>query len=158
MFGSPQRGATAYANVGMETGVMSASPHRLVVMLFEGAMLHVTVAKQNMKAQHIAAKGKSISRAIAFIETGLRASLNKEVGGELALNLDALYAYMSRQLLTANSTNDPEILDEVYRLLNELKEAWEAIGADGAKQAAAQVPPALNIDPLAPRISRLVKA
>ena len=58
----------------------------------------------------------------------------------------------------ALSTNDPEILDEVYRLLNELKEAWEAIGADGAKQAAAQVPPALNIDPLAPRISRLVKA
>lgn len=157
MFGSSQRGAVAYANVGAETGVTSASPHKLVIMLFEGAMLHVTLAKQNMKAHQIAAKGKAISRAIAFIETGLRASLNKNVGGELAQNLDALYAYMSRQLLTANSKNDPAILDEVYRLLNELKEAWEAIGADAATLAQ-PVPPDVNTDALAPRKSRLVKA
>src|SRR5580704_9161773 len=121
MFGSSQRGAIAYANVGVETGVMAASPHKLVVMLFEGAMLQVTLAIQNMKAGNIAKKGKAISRAIAFIETGLRASLDKKVGGEIAQNLDALYAYMSRQLLAANAKNEPEILEEVYRLLNELK-------------------------------------
>ncbi|HXA47541.1 MAG TPA: flagellar export chaperone FliS, partial [Burkholderiaceae bacterium] len=108
MFGSPQRGAVAYANVGLETGVMSASPHKLVVMLFEGAMLQVTLAKQHMTAGDIAKKGKAISRAIAFIETGLRASLNKNVGGELALNLDALYAYMSKQLVAANTKNSIE--------------------------------------------------
>ena len=163
MFGSPQRGAVAYANVGLETGVMAASPHKLVVMLFEGAMLQVTLAKQNVgdgkiTAKEIAAKGKAISRAIAFIETGLRASLNKNVGGELALNLDALYSYMSRQLLAANRKNDPEILDEVYRLLNELKGAWEAIGSEGAKPVLPVSPPEANTDPLAPRQSRLMKA
>ena len=137
---------------------MAASPHKLVVMLFEGAMLQVTLAKQNMKTNQIAAKGKAISRAIAFIETGLRASLNKNVGGELAQNLDALYAYMSKQLLAANSNNKIEILDEVYRLLGELKGAWEAIGTDGGKQMQMVAPPVVNADPLAPRTSRLVKA
>jgi len=90
MFGTSQRGAVAYANVGLETGVMAASPHKLVVMLFEGAMLQVALAIRYMNEGKIAAKGKAISRAIAFIETGLRASLDKNVGGELAQNLDAL--------------------------------------------------------------------
>jgi flagellar protein FliS len=158
MFGSPQRGAVAYANVGLETGVLSASPHKLVVMLFEGAMLQVTLAKQHMNAGQIAKKGKAISRAIAFIETGLRASLNKNVGGELALNLDALYAYMSKQLVVANTKNNLEALEEVYRLLSELKGAWEAIGTDGTMQIPPISPPQIDADPLAPRQSRLVKA
>jgi flagellar protein FliS len=158
MFGSSQRGAVAYANVGVETGVMSASPHKLVVMLFEGAMLHVTLAHQNMKAGNVAQKGKAISRAIAFIETGLRASLDKKVGGEIALNLDALYAYMSKQLLAANVKNQPEILEEVHRLLSELKGAWESIGTDGGKTPQVTPPPETVADPLAPRQSRLVKA
>jgi flagellar protein FliS len=160
MFGSPHRGAVAYANVELEIGVMSASPHKLVVLLFEGAMLQVTMAKQHMNAGHIAKKGKAISRAIAFIETGLRASLNKNVGGELALNLDALYAYLSKQLVTANTTNSLENLDEVYQLLSELKGAWEAIGTDFSKQipSAQSSEPVINADPLAPRRSSLVKA
>lgn len=158
MFGSSQRGAVAYANVGIETGVTSASPHKLVVMLFEGAMLHVTLAIQNMQAGNVAQKGKAISRAIAFIETGLRASLDKKVGGEIALNLDSLYAYMSKQLLAANIKNQPELLEEVYRLLSELKGAWEAIGTAGGKLTQVTPPPATVADPLAPRQSRLVKA
>ncbi|MFI4941028.1 MAG: flagellar export chaperone FliS [Burkholderiales bacterium] len=154
MFGSSQRGAVAYANVGAETGVMAASPHKLVVMLFEGAMLHVTLAAQHMQAGRIAEKGKAISRAIAFIDTGLRASLNKQVGGEIALNLDALYEYMSKQLLEANIKNQPEILEEVHRLLGELKNAWAAIGSDDGKL---QQPAAVSKSP-APHPSRLAKA
>jgi len=157
MFGSSQRGADAYANVGIETGVLAASPHKLVVMLFEGAMLQVRVALQSMGENQIAKKGKAISRAIAFVENGLRASLDKNVGGELAQNLDALYAYISKRLLAANSTNQPEILEEVYRLLGELKGAWEAIGTDG-KLSPLDLPPAPPADPLAPRKTRLMKA
>ena len=158
MFGAPQRGVTAYANVGMETGVTSASPHKLIVMLFEGAMLHVTLARQHMESKRTALKGKEISRAIAFIENGLRASLNKNVGGELALNLDALYAYMSKRLIAANTKNDVAILDEVYRLLGELKEAWDAINPEPSPVAnATPIPPTVT-DPLAPRKSSLMKA
>ena len=157
MFGMQQQGAKAYANVDMETGVMAASPHKLVVMLFEGAMLQVTIAIQSMKAGETAKRGKAISRAIAFIETGLRASLNKEVGGQLARNLDSLYEYMGRRLLEANTKGKIEPLEEVYRLLGELKGAWEAIGTEG-KSVAVNTPPAAKPDPLAPRQSRLMKA
>jgi flagellar protein FliS len=129
MFGSPQSGANAYAKVELETGVIAASPHRLVVMLFDGALIALSTALQLMKEGNIPGKGQAISKAIMIIDGGLRASLNKEVGGDIATNLDALYGYMSNRLLIANLKNQPEILEEVHLLLSDLKSAWEAIGS-----------------------------
>lgn len=157
MFGSPQSGAKAYAKVGVETGVSAASPHRLIVMLFEGAMVAVSTALQCMKAGNIPGKGQSISKAIMIIDGGLRASLDKKQGGEIAMNLDSLYEYMSNRLLVANLKNQPEVLEEVYRLLKDLSEAWDAIG-DAKPAPAAEPPKAAVYDALAPNNSRLVKA
>jgi flagellar protein FliS len=128
MFGSSKGGAKAYANVGVETGVSSASPHKLVILLFDGALMSVTNAMQLIKLGNVSGKGQSISKAISIIDTGLRASLDKTVGGAIAVNLDALYAYMSTRLLTANLNSDVTILQEVHGLLMELKTAWDAIG------------------------------
>ena len=75
-----------------------------------------------------AAKGSAISKAISIIDNGLRASLDKEAGGEIAANLDALYDYMSRRLLHANLKNDVTIIDEVHGLLADLRGAWVEIG------------------------------
>jgi flagellar protein FliS len=121
-------GASAYANVGVETGVMAASPHKLIVMLFDGAVAAVGSALVHMQAGSIPEKGKAISKAIQIIENGLRASLDRKAGGQIGENLDALYEYMQHRLLLANLQNDPAILEEVQRLLNELREAWNAIG------------------------------
>ena len=129
MFGSPARGANAYATVGMETGVAAATPHKLIVMLFDGALVAITTAISQMKAKNIAAKGQAISKAIMIIDSGLRASLDKKVGGQIAASLDSLYEYMSNRLLIANLKNQPEILEEVHRLLTDLKSAWVEIGA-----------------------------
>lgn len=137
MFGSMKNGANAYANVGIETGVLAASPHKLIVMLFDGAITSVRMARQHMQSGNIEAKGKAISKTISIIDGGLRASLNKDAGGDLALSLDSLYEYMSRRLLEANLKNAPEMLEEVYGLLQELKGAWDAI--DPAAQQAAPV-------------------
>ncbi len=128
MFGQAQNGVHAYAKIGIETGVAAASPHKLIVMLFEGAMIAVAMANQHMKANNIAAKGLAISKAMMIIESGLRASLDKNAGGEIALSLDSLYEYMGNRLLLANLKNQPEILDEVHGLLGELKSAWDEIG------------------------------
>ena len=144
MFGS-QSGAGAYAKVGVETGVVAASPHSLVVMLFEGAMVAVASALQHMQAGNIEAKGAAISKAIMIIDSGLRASLNKEAGGGLALNLDALYEYMSRRLVIANLKNQQAILEEVHQLLKGLKGSWEAIGKAG--EASGIPSPAHDIAP-----------
>jgi flagellar secretion chaperone FliS len=161
MFGAMQSGANAYASVGIETGVAAASPHKLIVMLFEAAMVAVSSAIQHMQAGDIAKKGLAISRAISIIDNGLRASLDKKVGGEIALNLDSLYEYMSVQLLTANLKNRTEALEEVHQLLKGLKAAWENIAPQPAavpETAPVAPPKAAAYDSLAPHTSRLIKA
>jgi flagellar protein FliS len=162
MFGTPHKGANAYTSVGVETGVASADPHKLIVMLFDGAIKAVSEAQHHMKTGNIAAKGQAISHAITIIDSGLRASLDKDVGGDIAVNLDALYQYIGNRLLVANLENKPELLDEAIRLLKELKGAWETIGrkqVDEAPATSTPIPPsATPHDPLSPRISRLVKA
>lgn len=142
MFGSGFRGANAYAQIGEETQVIAASPHHLITMLFDGAMKAVTNALQQMSAGEVSAKGKSISHAILIIEGGLKGALNLRAGGEIAANLEALYAYMGQRLLQANLENSDEKLTEVHRLLGELKSAWESI--DPARQPQ---PPAGQSEP-----------
>lgn len=136
MFGSTQSGAKAYATVGVETGVVAANPHKLIVMLFEGALVAIRTAVQQMQKGNIPEKGMAISKAIMIVENGLRASLNKKAGGDIAESLDALYEYMGKRLLEANLKNDTKILEEVYTLLMELKTAWDAIGSDVNKPPA----------------------
>lgn len=136
MFGSTQSGVNAYAKVGMETGVTAASPHKLIVMLFDGALVSVNAAIMHMKAGGIADKGAAISKAITIIDSGLRAALDKKAGGEIAEGLDALYEYMGARLVEANLKNQVEILEEVQRLLSELRSAWNAIGGSAAVEQA----------------------
>lgn len=141
----------AYSQVGVETSIAGASPHKLISMLFDGAILAITHARAYMRQDNIAAKGESISKAIAIIDDGLKISLDEEAGGELAKNLKALYEYMSHRLLMSNIRNDVEGLDEVARLLGELKEAWDKIG----QQAQPDASPAVEkqLAPLRPSIS-----
>ena len=159
MFGSSQYGAHSYAKVGLETGVVASSPHKLIVMLFDGALIAVRAGIVHMRAGEIEKKGMAISKAIMIVENGLRASLDKEAGGKIALNLDSLYDYIGRRLLLANLTNQPQILDEVHALLADLKGAWEAIGETANPVAAAAPPPRpMAYDSLAPRTASFVSA
>ncbi len=155
MFGTARSAANTYAAVGMETGVVAANPHKLIVMLFDGAKTAVTNAMQSMKSGETESKGRAISQAIAIIDSGLRASLDKAAGGEIAVSLDALYEYMSNRLLMANLNNEPAILEEVSSLLNQLREAWEAIGTTVTTATA----PAVSAqDPIMPRVNSFVRA
>jgi len=136
MFGSMQRGVNAYAKVGLETSVISASPHKLIVMLYDGALAAIKSAASHMAAGNIAEKGAAISKALDIINNGLRASLDKKAGGEIASNLDSLYVYMTERLLTANLQNKLPLLDEVQTLLADLRDAWTQIGEKPAAPAA----------------------
>lgn len=122
-----------YEQVGARSQVEGAPPERLVQLMLEGALDRVSLARGDMRNGQVAAKGERIGKAISLVE-GLRASLDHDRGGELAGNLDALYEYISRRLLEANLRNDVTILDEVSRLLREIKQAWDRIvgGAEAA--------------------------
>lgn len=115
-----------YQRVGIETGVESANPHKLILMLFEGASEALIKAKLHIKHNEIAQKGEVLSKAIMIIDHGLKASLDMHAG-ELAQHLLALYDYMTNRLLIANLKNDIEIIDEVNRLLGELYGAWKVL-------------------------------
>ncbi|MFZ5464032.1 MAG: flagellar export chaperone FliS [Pseudomonadota bacterium] len=128
MFAVMHNPTAAYNKVGIETGVQAADPHKLILMLFEGAMISVSAASLHMEHEEIAPKGEAISKAINIITNGLKASLDMNVGGELAVKLDALYEYMVNRLLFANLNNNQAALGEVSHLLAELKSAWEQIG------------------------------
>lgn len=120
-------GVKAYSKVSIESGVLGADPHGLIAMLFQGALLQIDIARNAMGRRDATAKGDAISKAIAIIGEGLNASLDKSVGGELAQSLSALYSYMVTRLVDANLKNDVAVLDEVARLLTELKTAWDGI-------------------------------
>lgn len=140
MYG-PNSAISSYSNTGMETSVHEADPHKLILLLFEGATLTVSSAIGHMARNEIARKGRTISHSIAIIDKGLNASLDMNTGGELAQNLSALYDYMTRRLLHANLHDDPEALKEVLGLLGELKGAWEAIGGNSTAISPVTEPP-----------------
>ncbi|WLI77527.1 flagellar export chaperone FliS [Kosakonia sp. H02] len=121
-------GTQAYAQVGVESAVLSASPHQLVVLLFDGALSAMKKAAILIEQGDIPGKGQALSKAINIITNGLRAGLDHKVGGELAANLDSLYDYMTRRLLQANLHNDLAAIDEVSMLLNNIADAWKEIG------------------------------
>jgi flagellar protein FliS len=116
-----------YSSVKVHSSVETASPHRLIQMLLEGALERIAQAKGAMVQNQIARKGELIGKAVAIVG-GLQGSLNDKEGGALAANLDGLYDYIIRRLSQANHENNTEYLDECGRLLGEIKTAWDAIG------------------------------
>ncbi len=137
MFSNNLRAAKSYTAVSVTSGVMSADPHGLVLMLFEGAILAVAASRMHMQTGRTAEKAQAISRAVAIIQDGLMASLDRDGGGEIAEQLSRLYEYMVVRLTEANIGNHTGPLEEVGRLLAELNDAWQAIGRNGRTRPAA---------------------
>jgi len=118
-----------YSSINNYTGVTDASPHQLVQMLLDGALGKLSIVKGLINRNETAKKGEVIGQAISIVG-GLRSSLDLSKGGDLAANLDNLYEYIERQLITANLKNDVNIVDEVVSLLHEVKTAWQSIPAE----------------------------
>jgi flagellar protein FliS len=119
----------AYSSAQAHGGVAAADPHRLIVMLMDGALERIARARGCIGNGALAEKNQLLSSAVSIVDE-LRCSLDLEKGGTLAANLDDLYDYMCRQLVKANLSNRIETLDEVAHLLNEIRSAWIALPAE----------------------------
>ncbi|WP_161983738.1 flagellar export chaperone FliS [Escherichia albertii] len=119
------KGTQAYAQIGVESAVMSASQQQLVTMLFDGVLSALVRARLFMQDNNLQGKGASLSKAINIIENGLRVSLDEESQDELTQNLIALYSYMVRRLLQANLRNDVSAVEEVESLMRNIADAWK---------------------------------
>jgi len=130
MFAAYRNPAATYNQVRVESGVAAARPIDLVVMVYDGAIEVLGKAIAQLKANDIAAKNQSVSRAIRIIDEGLRAPLDMRAG-EVAANLAGLYDYMTRRLLQASARNDVAMIEEVRSLLLDLKSAWDELANSG---------------------------
>ena len=125
-------GARSYTKVADETGVLSADPHRMVLMLFDGAIESISQARLHMRARRIEAKGQALRRAVRIVDEGLKASVDPQVDRELAGQLISLYQYITMRLLQAHLRNDTNALGEAESLLKDIRAAWERIGKPAA--------------------------
>jgi len=123
------RATGSYASIGLETEILGASPERLISLLFRGAQASLSQARHHLHNGDIAERGKALSKAIDIVDTGLKASVDTERGGEVARHLVAAYELIIRDLMLANLRHDEARLDSAEALLDNLAEAWQ-IAAD----------------------------
>jgi flagellar secretion chaperone FliS len=150
-----EQAAQKYARLEVETGVAAASPQRLIVMLYDGAVRSLLGAKAALAAGDIGARGAKISKAISIIDEGLRPAVDPAAGGEIAQNLLGLYEYIVNRLLLANLKSDEASLDEAIALLTELKGAWEMLERQSVREQAAVPQPEARVPGLAASYGRV---
>ncbi len=115
-----------YRQVDLETRIDNATPHRLIQMLYEGAIERLSVAKGALDRSDVATKGIMLGKAISIL-SGLRESLDKDIESDLPDTLDRLYEYMQFRLLEAHRNNDVQGIDEVLALIKTVKSGWDEI-------------------------------
>ena len=106
-----------------KTSVESASREKLLLMMYEGAIKYIKRAQLAIEKKDISARGENIGRAFDII-IELNSTLNHEVAGEIAANLEQLYMFVTDQLTQANVQGKAEYLDHALRVLTTLHEGW----------------------------------
>jgi len=127
-------GINAYKKGGLKQDVASADPHKLTLMLMQGALDKMAYAKGCIERKDFAGRSEHLSRTTAIL-LNLRDTLDLSTGGEVADNLFALYDFMVQRLTDANMQNSLKIVDEVISLLSPIRDAWLQI-PESAKQEA----------------------
>ncbi|MCG8516405.1 flagellar export chaperone FliS [Marinobacter sp. CA1] len=129
------KGLQQYQRINTQTSITDADPHRLIQLLYNGAIERINMSKARIQVKDYEGKARLINKAIEIIG-GLRSFLDFDQGGDLAPRLDSLYEYMERALLDASLTNDVARLDEVIELLRSIKEGWDGIREEVVQQQA----------------------
>ncbi|MBC3765039.1 flagellar export chaperone FliS [Neptunicella marina] len=128
------KGINAYKKGNIRQEIANADPHKITLMLMQGALDRLAYAKGNMERKDYAGKSENLSRVTAIL-VSLRDSLDMKAGGEISDNLFALYDYMLQRVTDANVQNSLNIMDEVINLLLPIKTAWAQIPEEAKQEA-----------------------
>ena len=113
----------SYRTLAVET----ASPGRLILMLFDGAVRFLSAAEAGFEIEELRERNEAINNNLVRVQnivTELQRSLDLQKGGEFARNMYALYDFMSTQIMEANIRKDVEPVKTVSRLLGDIRDAW----------------------------------
>lgn len=137
------KGYGAYSQAYQKAAVNTVDQRKLILMLYDGAIKFLTLAIEKMEKQEHYEAHTNLIRGKSIIAE-LLSSLNLENGGDIARNLQRLYAYMFNELIDANLNKEPERVKKVVHLLKELRTAWQNLkpGATPTLPQAAAVPTA----------------
>ena len=116
----------AYLSTRATSSIHDATPHKLIALLFDACHENLAIAKGAMERKEVKKKADSIKKAIDIV-VRLQASLDFEKGGQVATRLDDLYTFCTNRLAMANVMNDSSMIDEVYRVIAEIKQGWSEI-------------------------------
>lgn len=127
-------GKNAYTTDSLDSQIAGATPHQLIVLLYDGAINAMRRAEIYFHSDNVARRGEMISRAINIVDNGLRASLNHDIGGKIAADLERLYEYISRSLLEVNLSKSGDNLPHLILLMTEMAETWKAVSPQYVKE------------------------
>lgn len=117
---------TAYLSTRATSSVHDASPHKLIALLLDACQENLAVAKGAMQRGEVRNKIVAIKKALDII-IQLQASLDFTKGGQVAEQLDDLYSFCTNRLAMANAVNDETMIDDVYKVVSEIKLGWSQI-------------------------------
>lgn len=120
------KGIGQYKQIGVETALVNATPHRLIQMLYEGLLTNLANAKGAITNHQVSLLSESIKKA-SNILAGLEEGLDLDKGGEIAANLQALYRYMQTELLAAQTSQNDAKIEALIAIVIDLKSGWDAI-------------------------------
>lgn len=120
-------GYDSYQQVDLDAQAASANPHQLVVMLIDGLLDEIERVRGHLAASRLAEKGASINKCMNIL-IGLSSALDEENGGEIAENLRQLYDFCQVELYNASTQNDAAYLDNVERVMGNVREGWVNFG------------------------------
>ena len=116
-----------YQNVDLASRVESASPHGLVVILFDELMKSLEAMAAACSRRDFTQRGAAQARALNMLN-GLESSLDFEKGGEIAQSLASIYAEARRLVISGARDNDPEQIQRAKTMVGEIASAWQSIG------------------------------
>lgn len=127
----------AYKKGTLKQDIISADPHKLTLMLMQGALDKLAYAKGCIERNDLQGRGQHLSKVIAIF-INLRDTLDLDIGGDFSQNLFSLYNYFIERLSIISSENGLEIISEVSELFHPIKDAWAQIPEEAKLQAYAQ--------------------
>ena len=122
----------------------NSDPKKLVLMLYDGCLRFLTIAGKAMEKNEIEKKAIHIGKALEIISE-LNSCLDRQLDDEIVPFLEAMYTHMMHKLLEANLTNDPKIVQHVYRLAENLRKNWVETAMSEEKTTGSENPKTMQV-------------